>query len=250
METAIYFNLSLPTEWKELNDEQQMYVWFLFSEGYTTATVMSFCLLRWSRIKVLAKQGTQKFLVSKGNDIGIIDAAEVAAAAKELAFLGELPPYPCRPECIGGHKALPADFVGVPLERFLCVENLFQGYLATKDAALLQQMAEVMYDAPGIRLSAAEEVGVFWWMASLKQLLQRRFTYFLRPAGEGQGGGESEDIGALGMRLQESMDAQIRALTKGDVTKEAEVLQLDTWRALTELNAQAKEYEDIRRDSK
>ena len=41
------------------------------------------------------------------------------------------------------------------------------------------------------------------------------------------------------------MNAQIRALTKGDVTKEAEILALDTWRALTELNAQAKEYKQL-----
>ena len=41
------------------------------------------------------------------------------------------------------------------------------------------------------------------------------------------------------------MDAQIRALTKGDITKEKEILSLDTWRALTELNAQAKEYKQI-----
>ena len=37
----------------------------------------------------------------------------------------------------------------------------------------------------------------------------------------------------------------IRALTKGDITKEKEILSLDTWRALTELNAQAKEYKQI-----
>ena len=55
---------------------------------------------------------------------------------------------------------------------------------------------------------------------------------------------------SLSIHLQESMDAQIRALTKGDVTKEAEVLQLDTWRALTELNAQAKEYEELRKINK
>lgn len=41
------------------------------------------------------------------------------------------------------------------------------------------------------------------------------------------------------------MNAQIRALTKGDVTKELEILALDTWRALTELNAQAKEYQQL-----
>ena len=250
MGSIVSFNVYVPSSWEEMTDEQRRYVWFLMAEGYDTEAITVFCMLRWAGIRVLARQGTRRYLVAQGKAAGVVGAAEVAAAAKGLSFLGELPSYPCCPECIGGHKALPADFVGVPLERFLCVENLFQGYLATKDAALLQQMAEVMYDAPGIRLSAAEEVGVFWWMASLKQLLQRRFTYFLRPAGEGQGGGESEDIGALGMRLQESMDAQIRALTKGDVTKEAEVLQLDTWRALTELNAQAKEYEDIRRNSK
>ena len=41
------------------------------------------------------------------------------------------------------------------------------------------------------------------------------------------------------------MDAQIRALTKGDITKEKEILALDTWRALTELNAQAREYKQL-----
>ena len=37
----------------------------------------------------------------------------------------------------------------------------------------------------------------------------------------------------------------IRALTKGDITKEPEILALDTHRALTELDAQAKEYKEF-----
>jgi len=41
------------------------------------------------------------------------------------------------------------------------------------------------------------------------------------------------------------VNAQIHALTKGDVTKEAEVLALDTHRALTELNAQAREFLEL-----
>ena len=45
--------------------------------------------------------------------------------------------------------------------------------------------------------------------------------------------------------LYEAVNSQIRALTKGDVTKEKEVLAIDTWRALTELNALAKEYDDF-----
>ena len=51
-------------------------------------------------------------------------------------------------------------------------------------------------------------------------------------------------------RLQTAMDNQIRALTKGDVTKETEVLNTDTLRALTELNAMAREYQDLERESK
>ena len=46
------------------------------------------------------------------------------------------------------------------------------------------------------------------------------------------------------------MNAQIRALTGGDIIKEEAVLSMDTWRALTELDAKAKEVEDIKRQTK
>ena len=46
------------------------------------------------------------------------------------------------------------------------------------------------------------------------------------------------------------MNAQIRALTGGDITKEREVLKMDCWRALTELDAKAKDYEDMRKAAK
>ena len=57
----------------------------------------------------------------------------------------------------------------------------------------------------------------------------------------------AEDMQA---HLQNIMDTQIRALTKGDITKEREVLQMDVHRALTELDAQAKEYEELKRETK
>ena len=75
-------------------------------------------------------------------------------------------------------------------------------------------------------------------------MFARRFPDFFQPATANAENllGNSPNIGK---QLQESMDAQIRALTKGDITKEKEILSLDTWRALTELNAQAKEYKQI-----
>ena len=55
---------------------------------------------------------------------------------------------------------------------------------------------------------------------------------------------------SIGEMLRQSMNAQIRALTSGDITKEEAVLSMDTWRALTELDAKAKEVENIKRQTK
>lgn len=38
----------------------------------------------------------------------------------------------------------------------------------------------------------------------------------------------------------------IRALTGGDITKEERILKMDTWRALTELDAKARESERLK----
>ena len=51
-------------------------------------------------------------------------------------------------------------------------------------------------------------------------------------------------------QLTEAMNTQIRALTKGDITKEQQVLQMDVHRALTELDAQAREYEELKKHAK
>ena len=41
------------------------------------------------------------------------------------------------------------------------------------------------------------------------------------------------------------MNAQIRALAQGDITKEKEILSMDCWRALTELNEKAREIKEF-----
>ena len=245
----ITFELMLPASWEELTTEQRLYVYFLLSEGYTCEAVRSYCLLRWSGIRVMAAQGGHKYLVQHGKQYGLLAASQVAAAAMALSFLDELPPTPTLPEDIDGHPSLSADMVGVPFQTFLMLENLYQGFLHTQDKELVIQMAAVVYDHEGIKLDGTQTIAVFYWFASLKQLLRGRFSHFFQPLAT-NGGNLLGTSPNLSRHLQEAMDAQIRALTKGDVTKEAEVLQLDTWRALTELNAQAKEYEELRRNNK
>ena len=63
------------------------------------------------------------------------------------------------------------------------------------------------------------------------------FPFLLKPAGEGESS-EIPDMRAV-------MNAQIRALTGGDITKEKEVMSMDCWRALTELNEKAREQQEF-----
>ena len=51
----------------------------------------------------------------------------------------------------------------------------------------------------------------------------------------------------IGEQLRQAMNAQIRALTGGDITKEEQILQMDCHRALTELDAKAREAEEMRK---
>ena len=70
-----------------------------------------------------------------------------------------------------------------------------------------------------------------------------KYSDFFQPTANADTGGNL--LGSSAPSVEDAMNTQIRALTKGDVTKEAEVLALDTHRALTELNAQAREYREL-----
>lgn len=87
-----------------------------------------------------------------------------------------------------------------------------------------------------------ERISIFYWFAALKDTFSRKFPDFFQPISAATGGNL---LGSAAPSVEDAMNAQIRALTKGDVTKEKEVLALDTHRALTELNAQAREYKEL-----
>ena len=104
-------------------------------------------------------------------------------------------------------------------------------------------------DVKRVRLTKPYLYGSFYWFASLKWYFSGMFPHFLKtiPSDSENLLGYTPPIGEV---LRTAMNAQIRALTGGDITKEEAVLSMDTWRALTELDAKAKEVEDIKRQTK
>lgn len=242
------FNITLPTSWAELTDMQLHMVYSLFSRDLSSAEVKTLCMMKWNGLKVLNKLPDKRFLIKRGKEVVPLSTRQIQQAASALDFLNSFAPMPVRISRIGKHRALPADFEKVPFEQFLYLENLFQGYLNTQSDELLLQMAQVLYASDHVKPDKAQLVGIFYWIASLKQYFAGLFSNFYMPAGANSddnllGSGQPD----IYRQLRDTTNAMIRALTGGDITKEERIMKMDTWRALTELDAKAREAEELRK---
>ena len=244
------FNLSLPTSWASLSDKQLLMVYGLFARDLSASEVKTLCLMKWNKLTVLAQLRNHKYLVKRNRSEVVLSSSQIQQATSILDFLDSFPPEPIRLSRIGRHHALPANFEGVPFEKFLYADNLYAGFLHTKSENILLQMAQVLYDCEHIKPSQAQLVGVFYWFASLKQYFAMLFPHFFQPMSSDNGGNLLGGSSNLFAQLRDSTNAQIRALTGGDVTKEEAIKKMDTHRALTELDAKARESEEYRKQSK
>lgn len=239
---TISINFIVPQGWHELSDKQLRYVYQLLANEFATDEVKTLCLLQWSGTKVIGRQDSGAYLLKKGKILFEVTPLTLAELLVNLDWLGATPTSPVRPSKMNRRQALAADFQGVPFETFIVCDNYFQGYLQTQQDYLLDEIGRVVYQDEKLKFLPWQRIAIFYWMVALKDLFARQFPEFFQPAGSASDGNL---LGTTPSSVEASMNAQIRALTKGDVTKEAEVLALDTWRALTELNAQAREYKEL-----
>lgn len=237
---TISINFILPQDWQELGDKRLRYVYELVAAEHTTDEIKTICLLRWSGTKVKGRQETGSYLLKKGKLLFEVTPVTLAELLPHLDWLGSLPTVPVRISKINRQQALPVDFEGVPFETYIICDNLYQGYLATQNDELLDQLGATLY-GKSMTFKPCERINIFYWFAALKETLSKKYSDFFQPLA----GADNGNLLGSSTSVEDAMNAQIRALTKGDITKEAEVLALDTHRALTELNAQAREYKEL-----
>ncbi len=239
---TISINFIVPQGWHELSDKQLRYVYQLVAADYATDEIKTLCLLRWTGTKVIGRQDGGAYLLKKGKILFEVTPLTIAELLPHLAWLGSIPTVPVRISKINRQLALPADFSEVPFETFIICDNLYQGYLQTQNDELLDQLGSTLY-GKSMTFKPYERINIFYWFAALKDSLANKYSDFFQPISDAATSGNL--LGSPSLSVEDAMNAQLRALTKGDVTKESEVLALDTHRALTELNAQAKEYKDF-----
>lgn len=236
-------NFSLPDTWTKLSQEQLRYVCYVMVnfEGITAKTYI-FVRLLGIRVIRKTKQGWVCSVKLSGNKIRFfLEDWQVESFLRVLDFIDNPSSSPVCIAQIGEYQAVDILLHDIPFMTYVSLENLYQGYLQTQNSDLLKKMAQILYvDARGRHpelslFSESELLSVFLWFASLKSRFAICFPFFFKSSGE-EGG--VPDMVAV-------MNAEIRALTGGDITKEKQVLSMDCWRALTELNEKARETQEF-----
>ena len=241
------FNINVPTSWQQLTDCQLLFFFRQLATDKPMAEIQTLCLCQWANVLVRCRLDVGGYLVQHAKQQATLTLRQFVCAITALDYLKSFPPYPVRIRTIGKAAAIAADFQGVPFSTFISTDNYYQGFLHTHNTNLLRDAATLLY--PNVKrkhLTTAHCLSIFYWLASLKQYLARLFPHFLTPCAPTPTNLLGETL-SIADKVRHAMNAQIRALTSGDITKEQAVLAMDTWRALTELDAKAKEAEEIRK---
>lgn len=241
---------TVPTCWKELTPEQLRYVLRLLwlynghEDGQQLLQVAAFA--HFCGFEVVRR--TDKGWLCRQRESGkvwILDPYLLPSMLQSVEWLKDTDKMDVRIGQVGDCKAVDFELQELPFGKYLEAENNFQSYLQSKQEKCLRELAKILYLVPdgneGPAFAEKELLGAFLWFNAAKQLLGRVFHNFLKPAD-----GKPEAV--TQESLFEATRAQIRLLTKGDVTKQKYILEeTDTWTALAELDALAKEAEEIRR---
>lgn len=179
------FNLSFPKDWQSLSDSQLQYFFTQLSDDLPMEEILTLCLFKWADLSVLCKTHDGSYLVKrrhKQKQEATLTIRQVQVATASLDFLRQFAPLPVRISKIRRATAIEADFQRVPFSTFISADNYYQGFLHTKDEALLNHLATLLYPMVKSRhLTTPLLLNTFYWFSSLKQYFSRLFPHFLQP---------------------------------------------------------------------
>ncbi len=246
-----FYDVAIPTGWNECTDKQKRIIFFILSIKKGAPAKVSI-FLKLTRISIL-KEDDLGYLCSRRGTRFYIASWEMMSFIQKLSWLDTPGSYPSPLSVMHGRKAINERLYTVDFETYLELESFYQMYMESipnkslerKNKALMG-MFNILY--PQTRfwhkwrksLPLDTELAIITWMAQVKGLLSNYFKDFFQPA-------ENMADNSGHVNVLELCNAQIRALTAGDITKEDDALKKKCWRALTELNAKAKEAKELKK---
>lgn len=253
--------LTAPTKWGDLTQAQLRYVFTMLSTfgDRNTDTVKTYMLMRFCHIKPVGlRPEGYKCVVTEGKAKRVVylQTWQVASFISQFDFIDRPEECCVRLDSIGALRPVDTLLHGVRFFDYSRAETCYQGFLLSRDLEALDSLIQILYEEPkddedtqnphgssphpgGLEggFTDAQRLCVFYWFTHVRSVLNREFRHLFRPS---SGSGDCDRL--------EAVNAQIRILTDGDITKEQQVLDSDCWRALTELDAKAKEAADMKRE--
>jgi hypothetical protein len=244
--------LTVPQSWKELSPRQLKFVSYLMTGMQLSPDELrTHAFFGFAGIQVVEKE-SDGWMCRYNKQTFLLSVADVHAFSSQLLWLtsgiGEVTPLPGLAGLAHVHPRL----CDTPFRQYLACENYYQQYIFTQNRQALQCLAACSYTG-GLEFDDSRTADhadifkylpshvlhtVFLWYAGLKTVFQKHFPCLFRPAevvGEAQAPNMREHVGNM-----------IRVLTGGDVTKTEAVANTETWAALLELNAKARESEELK----
>ena len=241
-------DLHAPRSWKELTQDQLWYVFFLLSRFPTPEEVKTYMFLRFTGIQVVMKVagGARCYIRNDGKGkkhYFDIQTWQIQSLMHQFDFIDSCESMGVRLDCIQGFHAVDVILKNVAFIDYINMEQYYQKFLQTKEGKYLDQLVCVMYrdeegNAATMQPDDVERLATFYWFGYIKSFFGKLFPHFFKPAAEVQAGNVS---------FLQIANAQLRALTDGDITKEEQVKHTDCLRALTELNEKAREAEEFKK---
>lgn len=234
-------NMHIPSQWSELTQEELCMVLQVIAtlSDLNMNDVKAAVLLRLNNMAVI-RRTAEGWLCRKEEGYFILGEEYLPDLFDMLSYLERPEDMTDRIHAIGKHEAVDMWLKKLKFGLYLTLENYYQAYLASRKQELLEKMTRVLYDIEdSTPIEGWHMIGTFFWYVAVKKRFASEFPHFLKPVGEGQETGTPSS-------QKEIMTAQIRLLTKGDITKNEAILNTDTWSALTELDALAKESEEFK----
>ena len=262
------FSFQAPTSWQALTQAQLRYVLSLLATFQDHTVCKVYIFIRLCGIQVLKKTRTgwkcqvtcavapptpsrnprsKRSRPKSRPEVFYITDDEVLSLAGNFDFIDDFTEY--HPlESVSGLHCVGRLLRDVTFLDYLTMEKYYQLFMLDKRDEYLQKMGWLMYRTEKgesdktVHFKPFELLNVFMWFSCVKAYFAVNFPHFFKPSKTGEGLKQTD--------LMPAMQAQIRALTDGDITKQQAVCDSLCWDALTELDNKAREAEEFKEKMK
>jgi hypothetical protein len=237
--------VNVPSKWADLSPRQFRLVCSLFAADIPADCFDSILFLRLARLRAIAAaSGEDGPVVQSGRRIFMLRHDAGGLACDSVAWVHEVAPLDALRHLVGTvHKsAVDLRLKDLSFGAFVAADSSYAGYVSTGKPELADRIVRTLW--PRIRKirNWHRPAAVIWFSAVKSWLADVYPDLFAEP--------DREDMfasrGSSPADVRKSVNVQIRALTKGDITAEERVLAAPLHRALTELDALAREYKEFK----